>query len=73
MGRLDKYNEKNMLNTMAKERIGDFMLRVGAMTQEQVENVLQSQKQEPDKVFGVIAIEKGYIDDKILQDYIESQ
>ena len=58
---------------MAEEKIGDFMVRIGALTQEQVKDILEQQKKEPDKLFGVIAIEMGYLNDKALHDYIKSQ
>jgi hypothetical protein len=47
-------------------RIGQFFLRIGAMTQEQVDEVLERQKQEPQKLFGQIASELGYVRDDAL-------
>ena len=46
------------------ERIGDFLLRIGAMTRDQVDEVLKAQSEDDDeepRMFGEIAIEKGYI------------
>lgn len=47
-------------------RIGQFFLRIGAMTQEQVDEVLERQKQEPQKLFEQIASELGYVRDDAL-------
>ena len=54
------------------ERIGDFLVRIGAMTQSQVEVVIKAQDVDEElRMFGEIAIEKGFIDDAALQKYIE--
>lgn len=56
------------------ERIGDFLNRIGAMSQEQVDEVLRLQAEEPDdafRVFGEIAIDLGYIDESALKKYVE--
>ncbi|MBN1697482.1 MAG: hypothetical protein JW881_08215 [Spirochaetales bacterium] len=58
---------------MAEERIGDFLVRIGALTSEQVDEILKQQKKEPDKIFGVIAIELGYINDDALRAYVEEK
>jgi hypothetical protein len=58
------------------ERIGDFLVRIGAMKSEQVEEVLRLQKAGDKRRFGEIAIELGYIrDDSIKRyvDYLEKQ
>jgi hypothetical protein len=58
------------------ERIGDFLLRIGAMTRDQVDEVLKAQSEDDDeepRMFGEIAIEKGYIDDSALKKYIEQK
>lgn len=56
------------------EKIGDFLVRIGAMTEEQVEEVLavQEESDEP-RLFGEIAIEKGFIDDAALRRYVEER
>ena len=56
-----------------EERIGDFMVRIGALTPEQVDDILKKQKLEPDKLFGVLAIELGYLNDAALHAYIKAQ
>ncbi len=54
----------------SQERIGDFLVRIGAMTMEQVADVLLYQETNPRSLFGMIAIEKGYIDDRALRAYL---
>ena len=53
------------------DRIGEYFVRIGAMTQEQVDEVLDLQHRvarEGDEVlFGILAKEKGYIDRKALK------
>jgi hypothetical protein len=56
------------------ERIGDFLLRIGAMNVAQVEEVLRIQREDEEpRMFGEIAVELGYIDDEALRKYIESK
>ena len=53
------------------DRIGDNLVKIGAMTQEQVEDVLQRQKNGDTRLFGEIAIELEYIDDEVIAEYLE--
>ncbi|HVP18106.1 MAG TPA: hypothetical protein VMU36_03860 [Spirochaetia bacterium] len=53
------------------ERIGDILLRIGAITQEQVNDVLSRQAAGDGRMFGEIAIEQAYIDDAALKRYVE--
>jgi len=53
------------------EKIGDNLVTIGAMTQEQVNDVLQRQKDGDDRLFGEIAIELKYIDDNVIAAYLE--
>ena len=56
------------------ERIGDFLIRIGAMTQAQVDEVIKAQDVDEElRMFGEIAIEKGYIEDSAIKRYIESK
>lgn len=59
------------------KRIGDFFDRIGAMTEELVADILRirSSDKEDDEVrlFGEIAIERGYVDDAALAKYVESK
>ena len=53
------------------ERIGDNLVKIGAMTQEQVKEVLQRQNDGDYRLFGEIAIELEYIDDDVIAAYLE--
>jgi hypothetical protein len=54
------------------QKIGDFLVQIGAMDDAQVEEVLRIQRDEEEpRMFGEIAIELGYIDDAVLHNYIE--
>jgi hypothetical protein len=53
------------------ERIGEFLVRIGAMTEEQVLEVLRLQKETPDTLFGEIAISRGYVDDEAIKRYLD--
>ncbi|MFP4642798.1 MAG: hypothetical protein ACLFM0_00430 [Spirochaetales bacterium] len=57
----------------ADERIGEFLVKIGAMTDAQREEVLLRQEQEPDRLFGQIAIEFGYIDDSAVDRYLKQR
>jgi hypothetical protein len=56
---------------LVTEKIGDVLVRIGAMTEEQVEEVLRTQQAGDARIFGEIAIELGYIDDEALRRYVE--
>jgi hypothetical protein len=56
-----------------KEKIGDTLVRIGAMTLEQVDKVLELQKNGDTRLFGEIAIEQGFIDDSAIKAYLDSQ
>ena len=53
------------------DRIGDNLVKIGAMTQNQVNDVLQRQKDGDSRLFGEIAIELEYIDDDVIVAYLE--
>jgi hypothetical protein len=56
------------------ERIGDFLLRIGAMSRAQVDEVLRIQREDEEpRMFGEIAVELGYIDDSALNKYIDEK
>ena len=55
------------------EKIGEGLKRIGAMTEEQVNEVLKRQKDGDKRLFGEIAIELGYINDEAITKYIESK
>lgn len=52
-------------------RIGDNLVKIGAMTQEQVNDIIQRQNDGDTRLFGEIAIELNYIDDDVLAEYLE--
>jgi len=53
------------------EKIGDILVRIGAMQRRQVDDVLTKQAAGDRRMFGEIAIELGYIDDAALKRYVE--
>jgi hypothetical protein len=56
------------------ERIGDFLVKIGAMSQAQVEEVLRIQETDEElRMFGEIAIALGHIDDAAILAYLESK
>jgi hypothetical protein len=54
-------------------KIGEFLLRIGVITEQQVQEVLDAQKAGDSRLFGDIAIEYGYINDEVLKKYIEAK
>jgi hypothetical protein len=52
-----------------KERIGEMFVRLGRMNEEQVQKVLQIQKQDNGR-FGEIAIKEGFINRETLDEYL---
>ncbi len=56
-----------------EERIGEGLIRIGAMTEEQVKDVLARQKDGTNRFFGEIAIELGYVDDEAIKRYLDSK
>ena len=58
------------------DRIGDFLVKIGAMKSWQVEDVLRVQKSGDTRRFGEIAIKLHYINDDAIKryvDYLEKQ
>ncbi len=53
------------------DRIGDFLVRIGAMTPEQVAEVLRRQKGGDTRMFGEIALKLGYIQDDAIKRYAD--
>jgi len=56
-----------------EERIGEALVRIGAMKPEQVDAVLAVQQGGDSRLFGEIAIEKGFIDDQAIRTYLDSK
>ncbi len=55
------------------QRIGDFLVRIGAMTESQVAEVLDRQAEEPSRLFGEIAIEMGFINDSAVDTFLANR
>ena len=53
-----------------EEKVGDGLMRIGAMSKEQTEDVLQRQKNGDERLFGEIAIELGYVDDDAIMKFL---
>ena len=56
-----------------EERIGEALVRIGAMTPEQVDQVLKLQQEGDNRLFGEIAIEQGFINDKAIKAYLDDR
>jgi hypothetical protein len=56
---------------MRAERIGEFLVKIGAMMPWQVDAVLRAQADGDRRMFGEIAIARGYIDDVALRRYVD--
>jgi hypothetical protein len=56
-----------------ENRIGEFLVQIGAMKPYQVDDVLRVQKEGDSRMFGEIAIELGYVNDAAIQRYIDSR
>lgn len=54
-------------------RLGEFLVSIGAMTEEQVEEVLEAQKTRPGELFGQIAIEMGFIEDAAVGRFLKQK
>jgi len=62
---------RNMARSDKPERIGDFLVKIGAMTPEQVKAVLQIQELGDKRRFGEIAHLIGYIKDDAIKRYLD--
>jgi ethanolamine utilization microcompartment shell protein EutS len=52
------------------ERLGELLVRMGALSQAQVSEILEYQKEHPEILFGQIAIRKGFITDGVLDRFL---
>ena len=55
------------------ERIGDFLVRTGKLSQAQVEQVIRAQKAGDGRTFGEIAITLGLVDKALIDSFLASQ
>jgi len=53
------------------EKIGEFLVKIGAMTAEQVDQVVQLQAKGDARIFGEIALDLHYLDDDAIKRYID--
>ncbi len=52
------------------ERIGDGLVKIGAMSEEQRDKVLQMQNDGDERMFGEVAIDLKFIDDQAILDFL---
>jgi hypothetical protein len=59
----------------AKERLGEALVRTGAMTDGQVKQVLLRQREQSglDKLFGEIAVELEFVDQQTIEKILNQQ
>jgi hypothetical protein len=55
------------------ERMGDYLVRTGVMTQSQVEDVLRAQKAGDKRTFGEIATGLGYATKEAIDQFLAHQ
>jgi len=55
------------------ERIGDGLVRIGAMTEEQREKILALQDDGDERLFGEIAVDLGFVNDQAILDYLNTK
>ena len=53
------------------EKIGEFLVRIKAMTPDQVDEVLNAQKAGDNRRFGDIAVELGFVQDDAVKRYVD--
>jgi hypothetical protein len=53
-------------------RIGGFLVNIGAMKRWQVDDILAAQSNGDTRLFGEIAIARGFIDDAALKRYLDT-
>jgi mannitol/fructose-specific phosphotransferase system IIA component len=67
----DKKKRENMESI--DEKIGEGLIRIGAMNKEQVDNVLERQEKGDTRLFGEIAVELGFVDVDAIIKYLQSK
>jgi hypothetical protein len=55
------------------ERIGEFLVKIGVITPDQVNMVLEVQGREPDRLFGEIAVDMGFVNDSAIERYLSKK
>jgi len=58
-----------------KKRLGEALVQRGAMTEEQVKQVLLKQREQSgvDKLFGEIAVELHFVDSQTIEDILNQE
>lgn len=54
------------------EKIGDFLVNIGVIKQDQIDEVLRLQQAGDNRPFGEIAVGLGYINEEALKRYVEA-
>jgi hypothetical protein len=52
-------------------RIGEFLVKIRAMSQEQVDHVLKLQREGDTRIFGEIALELRFLNDDAIKRYVD--
>jgi hypothetical protein len=52
------------------ERLGELLVRLGAITEQQVQEILVYQKEHPEMLFGQIGIRLGFITEEKLEMFL---
>jgi hypothetical protein len=55
------------------ERIGEGLVRIGAISKDQVKEVLKRQDEGDNRLFGEIAVDLGFVNIEAIIDYLESR
>lgn len=63
-------NKNKLLSNLP---IGKFLQGVNALDPAMIKRVLKLQKKYPSKIFGQIALEKGYVKDELARKYLSSK
>jgi hypothetical protein len=54
-----------------KDRIGDFLVKIGALKPEHVDHVIHLQELGDKRRFGEIALELNFVDEKAIKRYVD--
>ena len=54
-----------------ESRIGEFLVKIGAMSKDQVNKVLQLQEEGDGRIFGEIALGLGFLNDDAIKRYVD--
>jgi hypothetical protein len=55
------------------ELIGEGLVRSSVLTWPQVEHIITVQKRDDERLFGEIAVDLGYTEDRTIREYLESR